>query len=384
MWNSGMQSLVAGLGWILAILSLCGACYAVAAAQQMRRFAQRPNAPLLQWPSVTLLKPLHGDEPGLLANLRSFCAQEYAAPVQIVFGVQDARDRALEAVERLKAEYPQRDIMAIVDGRQHGSNRKVSNLLNMIPSAAHEVLILSDSDIAVPPDYLRRVVAALDRPGVGAATCLYAGQAGAGFWSVLAAMGVSYHFLPNTISGTGWKLASPCVGATIALRQAVLEEIGGFGVLRDLLADDYEIGRRLRLKGYEVPIVLPIVTHVAAETNARDLFAHEIRWSRTIRMLDGKGYAGSVVTHCVPLGLCALALLGTPFALAVLSAALAARALLKVIVDRVLGRRTGPIWLLPLRDLLSFVIFIRSLIGRSVQWRDASFRIGKTGTLSQS
>jgi len=374
----------AGLGWIFTTLSLCGTLYAMAAALEMRRFAGGSVPPLASSPPVTLLKPLYGQEPGLLANLRSFCTQAYTAPVQIVFGVQDRGDPALGVIDRLKADCPGQDITAVVDERRHGSNRKVSNLLNMIPSAAHEVLVLSDSDIGVPPDYLRCVVAALARPGVGAVTCLYAGQAGAGFWSLIAAMGVSYHFLPNMIAGTSWKLASPCVGATIGIRRAVLDEIGGFAALRDLLADDYEIGRRVRAKGYEVSVAPPIVTHTATEAGALELFAHEIRWGRTIRMLDATGYAGSLVTYCFPLALCALVLLGTAFTLAAFAAALAGRVLLKVTVDRVVGRRTGPIWLLPFRDLLSFLVFLVSLTGRSVRWRDASFRIGKTGTLSQS
>jgi ceramide glucosyltransferase len=379
-----MHDAVHALGWFFAILSLSATVYALAAAWNMRHFGDRSHPSSGEEFPVTLLKPLHGAEPLLFESLSSFCVQNYDAPIQIVFGVMNPRDPCLDTVARLKKAYPALDIVLVVDGRLHGTNPKISNILNMLPFAAHETLILSDSDIAVPKTYLKDVTVALAEPKVGVVTCLYGGKAGAGFWSQIAAMGVSYQFLPNAITGTAIKLASPCVGATIALKRTVLDEIGGFAGLKDLLADDYEIGRRARERGYEVRVVPPIVTHISSETTARELFAHELRWARTIRMLDIWGHAGSVVTHPFVLALPALALLGTPLAWLVLAASLAARGILKIAVDRVLGYTTGPIWLLPLRDLLSFTIFLRSLSGRAVRWRDASFRADRTGTLSQS
>jgi ceramide glucosyltransferase len=197
-------------------------------------------------------------------------------------------------------------------------------------------------------------------------------------------MGVSYHFLPNAVAGTAMKLASPCVGATIALRRSVLDEIGGLIGIKDLLADDYEIGRRARNRGYRVRVVPPLVTHVSNEASAADLFAHELRWARTIRMLDGWGHVGSVLTHPFALALLALPFLPGASPWLVIAASLAARGVLKIAVDRVAAYGTGPIWLLPLRDLLSFAIFLGSLTGRVVRWRNVSLRADRTGTLSQS
>lgn len=379
-----MHEAVDALGWLFAILSLAGTVYALAAAWNTRHFCERTSSSSGKELPVTLLKPLYGAEPLLFENLSSFCVQDYGAPVQIVLGVTNPHDPSLDIVARLKAAYPALDIVLVVNDWLHGANPKISNLLNMIPSAAHETLILSDSDIAVPKTYLRDVTAALAGPRVGVVTCLYGGKAGAGFWSQIAAMGVSYQFLPNVITGTAIKLASPCVGATIALTRTVLEDIGGFVGLKDLLADDYEIGRRARKKGYEVRVVPPIVTHISSEATASDVFAHEMRWARTIRMLDVWGHAGSIVTHPFVLALPAIALLDRPLAVVVLAASLAARGVLKITVDRVLGYPTGPIWLLPLRDLLSFTIFLRSLTGRAVRWREASLRADRTGTLSHS
>ena len=379
-----MHDAVDAFGWFFAILSLSGTVYAFAAAWNMRHFGERSRPSSGEELPVTLLKPLHGAEPLLFENLSSFCVQDYDAPVQIVLGVMNRHDPCLDSVARLKAAYPARDIVLVVNDWVHGANPKISNLLNMLPFAAHDTLILSDSDISVPKTYVRDVTGALAGPRVGAVTCLYGGKPGAGFWSRIAAMGVSYQFLPNAITGTAIKLASPCVGATIALKRAVLDEIGGFGGLKDLLADDYEIGRRARERGYEVRVVPPIVTHISGESTASNLFAHELRWARTIRMLDIWGHAGSIVTHPFVLALPAIALLDRPLAGLVLGGSLAARGVLKITVDRVLGYATGPIWLLPLRDLLSFTIFLRSLTGRAVRWRDASFRADRTGRLSES
>src|SRR6185436_12617604 len=138
----------------------------------------------------------------------SFCKQDYRGPVQIVFGVPSVRDSAFAAAERVKARFPERDIVLVANEAQHGSNPKVSNLLNMMHAAKHGVLVLSDSDIAVPSDYLRQVADAVQEPGIGAVTCLYRGEAGAGFWSTLGAMGISYQFLPNALAGVALKLAT--------------------------------------------------------------------------------------------------------------------------------------------------------------------------------
>ncbi len=210
--------------------------------------------PLADYPPVSILKPLYGDEPGLLENLATFCVQDYPAPFQIVCGVHDPDDTAVVTVERLRALYPGVDIKLVADARRHGSNAKVSNLINMLPSARHDLLVLSDSDIAVPPDYLRRVADALAQPGVGAVTCLYTGKPLGGLAAQLSAMGIDYHFLPNVVTGVSLGLAKPCFGSTIALDRVVLDQIGGLQSFASVLADDYEIGRAVRAKGLRVAI----------------------------------------------------------------------------------------------------------------------------------
>jgi ceramide glucosyltransferase len=175
-----MAHLFITIGWALAAFSLLGSGYAVFAAFQVGRFMQAPNPGAKAPPAVTILKPLHGAEPGLFENLESFCLQDYAAPVQIIFGVHTQTDPATHVVRALHEKYPKLDMVLVADEALHGANGKVSNLINMQAAAKHDTLVLADSDIAVSRRWLAQVNAALARPGVGVVTCLYTGEVAAG------------------------------------------------------------------------------------------------------------------------------------------------------------------------------------------------------------
>src|SRR5579875_1528107 len=275
-------------------LALAGAAFAVLSARAAFAHVRTPRRPGRAHvaPSVTLLKPLHGCEPGLRENLASFCEQDYAGPIQIVFGVHDGGDPAIPVVRSLQRAYPHLDIGLVIDSRIHGENRKVSNLTNMAHAIANDIVVMSDSDIAVGRDYLDHVVERLQRPGVGFVTCLYTGEASGGLWSDLSAMGINYQFLPNVVMGVRLGMAEPCFGATVAFRRQVLAEIGGFGVLNDQLADDYDLGRAIRSLGYAGEVMATPVVHRCAERSLGELWRHEARWARTIRMIDGPGFIG--------------------------------------------------------------------------------------------
>jgi len=380
------------VGYVFLALTAVGALYALAAGALVARFMRRPLPDAPSRPAVTLLKPLHGEEPGLDDALASFAALDYAGPVQIVFGVHAEDDPAAAAARRLQAAHPERDIVLVADPRLAGQNRKIANVINMMVRARHDVLALSDSDIAVEPDYLTRITDALAQPGVGVVTCLYTGTSrptarAGGFWSRLAAMAISYQFLPNAVLGSALGLAQPCFGSTIALRRETLAAMGGFEAFADLLADDFEIGRAARKLGLTIAIPPMTVRHSCHEPNAAALIGHEVRWGRTIRLIEGAGYAGSVVTYALPLSLIALACLGpAPAALAGVAAALAARAVLKMQVDAATGagrtHMAGNLWLLPLRDVLSFAIFLASFASNQVSWRGRRFRVQPDGVLT--
>lgn len=368
------------VGVLALALSIAGIAYAVLAAAMLGRLGRAPD-PRAAVPA-SLLKPLHGQEPGLEENLESFLRQDYGAPVQLVFGVQDPADPALELVDRLRRAHPEADIMTAVEAGPPGANRKVANLINMAALARYELLVLSDADMRAPRDYLARVAGAAAGPEVGAVTCYYYGQGQAGFWSQLAAMGVSYGFLPNVVTGVGLGLAHPCMGSTIALRRAVLDEIGGFEAFAQVLADDYEIGRAVRGTGRRVVLPPFAIAHGCSEQSLGEVFAHELRWAVTIRCMDPLGHAGSVVTHPLALAVIATLLLGGAwYAGAAMLAAGFARYWLKRRVDRFVGATSGPWQWLLLRDILSFGVFVCSLFARRVEWRGSKFHISANGKL---
>ncbi|HWA62345.1 MAG TPA: bacteriohopanetetrol glucosamine biosynthesis glycosyltransferase HpnI [Caulobacteraceae bacterium] len=373
------------LGWAAAALGAVGCAYALAAALFVGRLAGRPAGRADSPPDATLLKPLHGDEPGLADNLESFLAQDYPSQVQLVAGVQDPADPAIGVVRALQAAHPGQDVELVVDAAEHGANRKISNVVNIAARAKHPLLVLSDSDIRVGPHYLAAVAAALAEPGAGAVTCLYVGRPAAGLWSQLAAMAISYNFLPNAALGSSIGMAQPCFGSTIAMTADTLARIGGYGAFAGHLADDYEIGRAVRALGLRVAIPPLAVEHLCAEASLGELIEHELRWGLTIRLIDTAGYAGSVVTHPLPFALIALALTGlAPAAMCLVLAALLARLVLKLQVDARCGARSGPWYLLPLRDMLSFGVFLASFLTRTVGWRGRRFDVRPDGLLTGS
>ena len=375
------------VGWGFAAVATLGTAYALLAAILAGRFMQASQNIAAHSPDVTILKPLHQGEPDLSRNLETFFAQKYAGAVQIVFGVHDQNDPAVAVVRELQARYPHFDTAIVADTALYGANAKVSNLINMLPVAKHDTLVLSDSDIAVGSQWLSQVTAALARPGVGIVTCFYTGEPakeGHKLWSALAAMSTSYTFLPNAVLGTSLGLAAPCFGSTIALRRQTLDEVGGFAAFADHLADDYEMGRAVRDRGYTLAIPAMGVGHTAAENSLRDLFRHELRWTRTIRLVNPAGHLGSFITHGFAFALIAAVLLGfNAPSLTILACALVTRLFLKLRIDGLFGTYAGPIWLMPARDLLSFAVFLVSLSGETVHWRGTHFAVEPSGAMSQ-
>ena len=369
-----------------ALLSLLfagfGCLYLVYAAFVSARFVTEPAPKRSISPPVTILKPLKSDEPTLKRNLASFCAQNYPAAVQIVLGVQAANDKAIPVVRRLEADFPDRDVRLVVDPAAHGANLKISNLINMTEAATHACLVVSDSDIEAPADYLLRVTAALAEPGVGAVTCLYHGVAVAGFWSRLSALGIDGHFLPSVLVGLSSGMATPCFGSTIAFHRGRLDAIGGFEAFRNVLADDYAIGAALRGKGLRIAIPRFLVGHSCAETSLAEVWRHELRWSRTIRAVDPWGHAGSVITHPLAFALLAAAIGSPGEGLALTVLAITCRIVLLHVTARSHGLASPPYWLVPIRDLLSFAIFAWSFCGQSLMWRGKRYRVRANGVLT--
>ncbi|KGM33104.1 bacteriohopanetetrol glucosamine biosynthesis glycosyltransferase HpnI [Inquilinus limosus] len=363
------------------ILAALGCVYLGLAILLTGRHARRRPPEPGSFPSITVIKPLHGVEPGLFENLASFCRQDYPGPVQILLGVADPRDPALAVVAQLRQAFPQAALELVVDARRHGSNRKVSNLINMAERIRHDVVVFSDSDVRVPPDHLRQMVAELQAPGVGCVTCLYHGVPTGGVWSRLIGLGMDAHFTPSVIVGLGLRLARPCIGTTIVMGRDMLAEIGGLTAFADLLAEDYAIGAAVWAAGRRVAVSTQLIGHLCSEASAGTMWAHEMRWARTIKSIDPLGYAGSLITHPFPAALIAWALGGGMPALALAGLALALRIGLCIRFERAYSLPPRPYWLIPARDLLAFAVFVVSYLGSGVNWRGHLYQLVPDGTL---
>jgi ceramide glucosyltransferase len=333
---------------------------------------------------VTVLMPLCGHEPGLENRLRALCTQAYPAPVQVLCGVCDAADPTIPVVEKVAAEFPVGTIALNVDARLHGRNLKMSNLINMVGHAQHDVFVMVDSDIEVGPDYLARVVGELQKPGVGAVTCLYYGIAKGGIWAQLSAMGIDLQFLPSAMVALRFGLARPCFGATIAVARDTLRKIGGLSRFADQLWDDYAIGEAVREAGLRVAVPTAVVGHVCADTSARELFSRQFRYARTIAIIQPIGHLGTVVTHPFALALLAVLAGGGEAAVALCATALITRAILCWCIEQRFGAGANSYWLLPLRDLAAFAIYLMSFFGGTVVWRGHRYKVRSDGTLFQA
>jgi ceramide glucosyltransferase len=366
----------------LIALSLAGCVYLGASVWAVRRLGrQRPSRIGAARP-VSVLKPLCGEDPDLAANLRSFCAQDYPS-YQIVFGVRDADDPAVIIVQRLMAEFPGTDLTLVIDPRRRGRNLKVANLQNMLPAARHDILVIADSDMRVAPDYLAWMSAPLADPPVGLVTCLYRGVSAGGLWSALACLHVNHGFLPQAALAAAIGAGAGCFGASIALRRCMLERIGGLAAIADELADDYALGAAVRRAGGRIELVPHLVDNIVIEPGLSALYRHELRWARTILLVAPVGFVGSIVTQPVVVAACAVALGALPVAApATLALALLCRVAAVRAIDRLLRLPPSPVHLLPLRDVLSFAVFVASFFARRVAWRDRTFRVGPSGRIT--
>ena len=351
-----------------------------------RQKLRQAPLPENQLPPVSILKPLKGVDPEIWASFCSHCDQDYPG-FQLIFGVSDPADPAIEVVRKLQAKYPNLPIDLIVCDHILGANIKVSNLAQMLPAARHELLLVSDSDIRVPPDYLRRVIAPLTDDSVGLVTCLYRGVAGPTLGSRLEALGIGTDFVPGVLIARFLEKGLHFgLGSTLAFRRRDLAALGGFEALLDHLADDYELGRRIAATGKRVELSAATVATFLPAYALRDFFRHQLRWSRTIRDARRWGYAGLLFTFGLPWALLTLlaahvavwawVLLALTFAIRLAVGFVAA---VTVVHDHQMLRY---IFLLPLRDLIAPLVWAASFMGNRIHWRGDVFDL-KDGRLSK-
>lgn len=337
-------------------------------------------------PSISILKPLKGTDPEIYESFRSHCLQDYPE-YEIIFGVNDPKDPAIESVAALQREFPDRRIQLVVSPGILGANVKVSNLAQMLPQARFDYLIVNDSDIRARPDYLRRVIAPLADLRVGMVTCLYRGVAGATLGSRLEALGISTDFCPSVLAARqvegGIRFG---LGSTLAFRRAELEKIGGFTSFVDYLADDYELGKRISALGLSVNLSPVVVETLLPPYRLREFLAHQLRWARGVRDARTGGYWGLVFTFGIFWALLGLAASrGALWAWIALAVVAFLRFAVALVVGRVVLQDSQALkyaWLIPLRDLIGVAVWIASLTGHTVTWRGDRFHL-KNGKLTR-
>jgi ceramide glucosyltransferase len=369
---------------LIAVLgTFSGMAYHLVCIWSANRFLQKKESGAAPDDAVgiSVLKPLKGTDPGMYEAFRSHCLQNYPN-YEIIFGVSDPADPAIEVIARLKSEFPKRDIRLAICTEILGTNVKVSNLVHMLREARHEFVIVNDSDILVPPNYLARVAGALSKPEVGLMTCLYRGKAANTLGSRLEALGIGTDFSAGVLVAQelegGLRFG---LGATLALRKRDLKSVGGFESMLEYLADDYQVAAKLAELDLRVELSDVIVDTFLPPYSLREFLDHQLRWGRTIRESRPWGYFGLVTTFGFAWALLAVVvgqgarwswmLLGLSFAVRMSMAfAVGVRALRDP--DLVPW-----LWLIPLRDLLAVFIWIASLFGNKVRWRGEAFRLKK-------
>jgi ceramide glucosyltransferase len=364
--------------FVAVAFALCGMGFYALCVWSARRFLRRSRASRPAFaPPVSILKPLRGVDPQMYESFRSHCTQDYPE-YEIIFGVSEADDPAVEAVHRLIQEFPHCSIQLLVCPQVLGNNRKTSNLVQMLPQAKYDHILINDSDIYVTPDYLLRVMAPFAQPHVGMVTCPYRGIAAETLGSKLESIGISTDFIAGVLAAgqieDGIHFA---LGSTLAITRTALDAIGGLRPLVDYLADDFELGYRVSNTGLEVVLADVVVeTHLPAYS-FRGFFEHQLRWARSTRDSRRMGYIGLLLTFGLPWAILAVVFApGMWWSWATLAGALLLRVAvalqvgLGVVHDRAVWRH---LWLLPLRDLVAFWVWFASFADNKVRWRGDIF-----------
>jgi len=360
--------------------------YVIATLAAVRFFSREPKKRLSSYtPPATILKPVCGVDFASYENFKSFCLQDYPE-YEILFCVNDLDDAAAPLIRRLAEEFPQRNIRLLSNAPQLGSNRKVNNLALLAREARHALLVQSDGDVRVGANYLREMTAPFERAETGVVSCFYRGVTQKNLWAEIEALGVATDFSAGVLVADWMEGVTFALGASVATTKTWLGKIGGYEGLANVLADDYQIGNRVAKAGGQVMVSREVVeTMYPAQAFAR-FWAHQMRWARTVRLCRPASYVGLLFTHGLPLaaagamvsrtGAEVLSFLGAYF---VLRLALAWTAGVWGLQDETVRRKW---WILPLRDLLQFAVWVGSFFSNRIIWGDAEFELSANGEMA--
>ncbi len=367
---------------ICALLSAAGTIYFALVIRAALRFQRevRPQAEAVFTPPVSILKSLKGLDPHMYDAFRSHCVLDYPE-YEVLFGVHDLNEPALELVKKLQAEFPDRQLRIVPCPQVLGLNGKVSTLAQMLPQAQYEHIIINDSDIVVDWDYLLRVFAPMASPQVGMVTTLYRALPGKTLGSRLEALGISSDFAGGVLVARALEGGIRFgLGATIATTKTILHEIGGLASLADYLGDDYEIGARIAAAGHQVELSDAVVETALPNYSLRDFWQHQLRWARNIKDRRPAQYFGLSVTFGLPWAILSVMFWLSWWSCLALAAAVMARFASAIVVGRgvleddYVGR---DLWLIPLRDFAALAIWFASFAGNTVEWRGLRFKLRK-------
>jgi ceramide glucosyltransferase len=386
---SSLVPLTTAIDFLLLILCLSAIWFYSYASYVGIVFFRRLLPPLDQkfHPPITILKPICGIDSDAYENLASFCQQDYPK-YQLIFAVLEREDPAIEIVQKVIHDFPDLDIQLIIGEATTtiGANRKVSNLVNAFTKAKYDILVIADSDIRVGRDYLQRVIQPLKAENVGIVTCLYRSLA-QGLVATLEALGTATEFQAGVLVSRQLEGVKFALGQTIVIRKNVLEAIGGFTAISDYLADDFQLGYLSAQAGYQVVLSDFVVEHVLATTTLVDSFKRLIRWARGVRVSRPWGYLGLIFTHGTATSLLFLiATGGSTLGWVVLAITWTIRLIMAWIIGvNILNDPQAKkiIWLVPLRDIISFAIWLYSFMGNTIEWRGRRLKLTKSGKLVQ-
>ena len=382
------MSLVSVFQGVCLIPVLVGSVYCIVCLLCVVRFrslAARFSArSVRQWPPVTILKPVHGLEKDLEKNLRSACLQDYPH-YQVVFSVQEETDPAIPLLRNLEQKFGPHRVSVAIGRRQAGTNGKINNLIGGLAYARHEVLVISDSDVSLRPDYLKAIVAPLFDPEVGFVCTFFMATSAESWFEKMELLTMNAGFFPDTVFAYVTGTAKFCIGSSVALRRSTLNEIGGLEDLADFLVEDYEMGRRIWKKGKKMAVA-PYVVEIAVDCKTpSQWWNHQVYWDQNSCVVRPGALISTLVIRPVPFALLYAAVrLGDPLGLLVLAGAVTVRFITTgAILGWGLRDREGlkSLMLLPFRDLVAFVSLILAFMKPTTVWRDKEFTITHDGRM---
>jgi ceramide glucosyltransferase len=371
---------------MLSIASVGGIGYCVVAIAVIRRFARdRSDKTVVgSFPPVSLLKPVNGAIPGLETNLRSFFLQDYP-DFEILFAVRTEKDSAVATIEQLMKQYPTISCRLTVTGNPAYANAKVYSLEQLFQLANHELLVITDDDVSVTPDYLKALAWEFESNQADAVTNLYRGVPVSDFWSKLEALGMSTEFMAGVLVAERLEGMRFALGPSMAIRASCLQNIGGFGALADYLADDFVLGKKVFETGHQLVLSAHVINHHVNSAGFLNSFIHRLRWNRSSRVSRPMGYFGQGFTYTLPWAVMLLLTAPSAWSFGALACSLALRAWLacelgaRLLNDKAVLRS---LWLIPMQDCLSFASWLGGLWGKKIVWRNERYELFEDGRMA--